>query len=415
MKRKNFFFGLVIALTAISVTFNACKKDDPQDPTLDALVAGSINLNAATSATGVPVKPTIVATFNVEIDPASATSTNITLTQDYDKTDIPVTITVSGKTITIVPVNDLGTGALYELKFKSGLKSVDGLTLNEVARTFTTFGAFAPSGAIAHWTFENNANDVAGSFNPPASGIVDITYVDSRNAAAGKAASFNGTTSIIEIPNGDKLINTKNFTISFWVRAQPQEKGHFVMGLGAFYGMQFEIFGNLDGAKFAIRYELADGTTAGEDMWFPSEANYADNGGWMGWDFAKSITPANYVAMVSNKWLHVTFTYNGATKAAVLYYNGEKMKSFNFNLWPEGAVQRTVVGIKYAGTMPEVKNDLAFGFIQSRAGNLWANEPWGGYTFPGANHFKGQLDDIRIYHKTLSPVEIQLMYNSEKP
>jgi hypothetical protein len=65
--------------------------------------------------------------------------------------------------------------------------------------------------------------------------------------------------------------------------------------------------------------------------------------------------------------------------------------------------------------MPDVNNDLAFGFIQSRAGSMWANEPWGGYTFPGANHFKGQLDDIRIYHKTLSPVEIQLMYDSEKP
>jgi hypothetical protein len=414
MKRKNFFFGFVIALAAISVTFVGC-KDDPENPNLEALVAGTIDLNAATSATGVPVNPTIVATFNVEIDPSTATSANITLTQEYDDTDIPLAITVAGKNITIVPVDDLGTGALYALKFLSGIKSVDGLILSEINRTFTTLGTFAPSGAIAHWNFENNANDVAGSFNPAANGVVDITYVDSRNAAAGKAASFNGTTSIIEIPNGDQLINSHDFTISFWVRAEPQDKGHFVIGLGAFWGLQFEIFGGLDGAKFAIRYELADGTTIGEDMWFPSDATYADNGGWQGWDFAKSITPANYVAMVSNTWLHVTFTYNAATKAGVLYYNGEKMKSQNFNLWPADAPHRNVVGLKYAGTMPEVNNDLAFGFIQSRAGNLWATEPWGGYNFPGANHFKGQLDDIRIYHKPLSPVEIQLMYDSEKP
>jgi len=25
------------------------------------------------------------------------------------------------------------------------------------------------------------------------------------------------------------------------------------------------------------------------------------------------------------------------------------------------------------------------------------------------------LDDVRIFHKALTPVEIQLMYNSEKP
>lgn len=414
MKRKNFFFGFVIALAAISVTFVGC-KDDPENPNLEALVAGTIDLNAATSATGVPVNPTIVATFNVAIDPATATPANITLTQKYDETDIELDISVSGRNITMVPAEDLGTGTLYELKFKSGLKSVDGLVLTEVTRTFTTFGTFAPAGAIAHWNFENNANDVAGSFNPAANGIVDITYVDSRNAAAGKAAYFNGTTSIIEIPNGDQLINTDNFTISFWVRAEPQDKGHFVIGLGAFWGLQFEIFGGLDGAKFAVRYELADGTTIGEDMWFPSNADYADNGGWQGWDFAKPITPENYVAMVSNKWLHVTFSYNAATKAGILYYNGEKMKSQNFNLWPADAPHRNVVGLKYAGTMPDVNNDLAFGFIQSRAGSMWANEPWGGYTFTGANHFKGQLDDIRIFHKVLSPVEIQLMYDSEKP
>ncbi|MDV7397841.1 hypothetical protein RZS08_40950, partial [Arthrospira platensis SPKY1] len=85
------------------------------------------------------------------------------------------------------------------------------------------------------------------------------------------------------------------------------------------------------------------------------------------------------------------------------------------NLWPEGDAKQTVVGMKYGGAEPDVKNDLAFGFIQSRAGTMWDNEPWGGYDFPDANHFKGQLDDIRFFHKVLTPTEIQLMYNSEKP
>ena len=65
--------------------------------------------------------------------------------------------------------------------------------------------------------------------------------------------------------------------------------------------------------------------------------------------------------------------------------------------------------------LPEVVNELAFGFIQSRAGTLWDGESWGGYEFPGANHFQGQLDDVRIYHKALTAAEIDLMYKSEKP
>ncbi|MBS4059399.1 MAG: hypothetical protein KG029_03275, partial [Bacteroidetes bacterium] len=330
-------------------------------------------------------------------------------------TDIEIVLTVSGKTITVKPKNVLGTGTLYKLSFTGAILSTDAKPLTALDRTFTTLGTFAPAGVIAHWTFEDNANDVAGSFNPLANGIVAVTYTASRNAAAGKAATFNGTSSIIEIPNGDQLINTKNLTLSFWVKAMDQGKGHFVMGLGAFYGLQFEMFGGLDGAKFAIRYELADGTTDTEDMWFPSEATYNANGGWQGWDFAKSITQPDMVAMLKDKWLHVTYTYNGDAKKGTLYYNGEKMKSFDFNLWPDDAPKKTAKGIKYAGQMPDVKNELAFGFIQSRAGSMWAGEPWGGYTFPEANHFKGQLDDVRFFHKVLTDNEIQLMYNSEKP
>jgi hypothetical protein len=414
MKSKNLFAILLMALAVTALVFQGCKKEDPE-LTLKELKTGTIDLNGATSPTNVPVMPTIVATFSTDVDAATATAANIKLKQDYDNTDIEIDITVSGATITIKPKANLGTGTLYKLSFSGAIQSNKQKPLTAFERTFTTEGTFAPSGAIAHWKFENNANDGVGSYNPAAAGIVDITYVNSRNAAAGKAASFNGTTSIIEIPNGDQLINTKNFTISFWVKAIPQDKGHFVLGLGAFYGIQFEIFGGLDGAKFAIRYELADGSTASEDMWFPSNATFNGNGGWQGWDFAKSIAPADYVAMVSNKWLMVTYTYNGDAKKGTLYYNGEKMKSFDFNLWPENDAKRGVKGMKWGGQMPDVKNELAFGFIQSRAGSMWANEPWGGYQFPGANHFKGELDDVRIYHKVLTPAEISLMYQSEKP
>ncbi len=413
MKRNHVFMSLGLVALGLALAMSACKKDDPVDLTLKTLVSGTIDLNAAVSPTNVPVNPTIVATFSTDVDPATAIAANITLTQNYDNTDIPLTITVDGEKITIVPQANLGTGTLYDLKFKAGLKSVENKFLTEISRNFTTIGTFAPAGAKAHWKFEDNGNDVTGVYN--SSAAIDITYTASRNAAAGKAATFNGTSSIMEVSNGDQLINTQKFSISFWVKAMDSGKGHFVIGLGAFFGIQFEMFGNFEGAKFAVRYELEDGTTVAEDMWFPSDATYNANGGWQGWDFAKAIAPADMVAMLKEKWLHVTYTFDGSTKKGILYYNGEKMKSFDFNLWPDGDAKRTVKGMKYGGVAPEVVNELAFGFIQSRAGTLWDNEPWGGYDFPGANHFQGQLDDIRIYHKVLTPAEIGLMYNSEKP
>ncbi|SMO51379.1 Ig-like domain-containing protein [Gracilimonas mengyeensis] len=421
MKSKNSLLTLIAALAMVAVLFQACGNDSgPKELNIESMTVGGADLNAATSPEDVAVDATIEVTFNSDIKAETATSANITLVQDYDDSMIPIDISVEGATLTIDPEIDLGTGALYQLNLTAGLLNSDDQPLAQTSRTFTTTGTFSPPGMIANWTFEGTADDQAGSYNPTANGVVDIEYTASRNSAAGQAATFNGNTSIIEIPNGDDLITTDDFTISFWVKANSDHMnadgnpaGHFVMGLGAHMGLQFEIFGNYDGAKFAIQYEHAEGSAA-EDMWFPAEATDANSGGWQGWDYARSLSVEEMQAKLKDNWLHVTYTFNGAERKGILYYDGEIMKSFDFDLWPEGDAKRTVSGMTYAGNEPDVVNELAFGFIHSRAGTMWDQEPWGGYDFPGANHFKGQLDDIKIYHKVLTETEIRLMYESEE-
>ncbi|MCU0377819.1 MAG: Ig-like domain-containing protein [Bacteroidales bacterium] len=408
MKTKHLNFSLLFVAALLSLVMSSC-EEDPVPLKLQSLMAGTIDLNGATSPTNVPVLPTIVATFNVNVDPATATTSNITMVQDYDDANIAINVTVSGKTITIVPQANLGTGALYQLSFGTGIESTEGETIDAFQRTFTTLGTFAPAGAVAHFTFEDNANDVIGPWDPAAADIIDITYTASRKAAAGKAATFNGTTSLVEIPNGDLLMNTNNFTIAFWVKTNSTGKtnGHFVMGLAGWNGIQYEIFGAYDGSKFAIQYQHATGTAA-EDMWFPSLADL----GWQGWTFAKSLTVAQMTALLKDNWLNVVYTYNAAAKVGTLYFNGEKMKSFDFNLWPAGDAKKGVTGLKYAGLAADKK--FALGFIQGR-NNRTITDDWANYALPENNHFKGQLDDIRVWHKTLSANEILLMYNSEKP
>ncbi len=417
MKRKPLLIALLLGITAGAMVFNACKKDSgPKDLTLSTLVAGDIDLNGVTSPSDVPVDPAIIATFSTNIDPATANATTIILTQDYDSSPVELLYIVSGNQITIRPVTQLGNGTLYEMNMTAGLKSTDGKALTALTRTFTTYGTFSPKGLFAYWTFEDNANDMVGNLNPSANGVVAITYADSRNAKAGKAAKFNGFSSIIEIPNADVLVNTTDFTISFWVKTNSTaiDHGHFVMGLGAYYGLQFEVQGSYAEAKFAIQYEKEDGTTVAEDMAFGADALDNTNGGWQGHDFAKSINATDMASLLKDNWLHVTYTFEGATKRGILYYNAEKMKSLDFNLWPDGDPKKTIKAMKYGGIEPDVKNELAFGFIQSRGGTMWDAEPWGGYDLPGANHFKGMLDDVKVFQKVLTPIEIDLMYQSEK-
>ena len=412
MKKKNVLLSLIFIFAASTLFISSCNKDDDPTPlNLVSLTAGNYDLNGATAPIGVSVSPTIVATFSTSIDAATATASNISLTQDYDDAVMDINITVSDKVVTITSSENLSNGALYQLSFGAGLESTDGLANTAFTRSFTTEGSFVPSGQIAWFNFEDNADDQIGDYDPATADVIDITYTTSRNTAAGKAATFNGSTSIIEIPNGDDILNTDDFTASFWVKTNSdgKEGGHFVMGLAGWYGFQYEIYGGYDGSKVGARYELADGTGAAEDMWFPSLADL----GWQGWTYAKSLTVEEMTAKLKDSWLHVVFTYNASLKVATLYFNGEKMKSFDFNLWPDGDVKQGVVGLKFEGD--PLGNNLALGFIQGR-NNRIITDAWADYASVDANgHFKGQLDDIRFFHKALSTTEVGLMYNSEKP
>ena len=416
MKRKSVFLSVILVAVMSTALMNSCKKD-PTEFVLSTLVAGTIDLNGATASSIVPVKPTIIATFNTDIDVLTAVPANVSLIQDYDKAVITVTVTATGNTLTIAPTEDLGNGALYKLSLTAGLKSTGALALTSVVRSFTTIGAFVPKGAIAYWSFEDNANDVVGSFDPPASGIVNITYTASRNTTAGKAATFDGTTSIIEVPNGDQLMNTHDFTLSFWAKAANSGKGHFIIGLAAFYGFQFELNGGFTEFKMPVQFDYGDGTSGtGGDLAYNGDGKTKDNGGYKGTTINKENTALPDV--LKEKWFHITYVYNSATKERMFFLNGVLVKTQDHNLFStdlgEPTKEMGITGLKYGGVAPETVNELAFGFIQSRAGTLWDTESWGGYDKPGANHFQGQLDDVRIFHKPLTATEIQLMYNSEK-
>ncbi len=421
MKSTKFSILLIGAIAMFAVLLQSCgtDSDEPLTLNIESMTVGGLDLNAPTAPDNVPLDATIEVTFNSDINPATATAANVSLIQDYDETEIPIQISASGPTLTIQPEEDLGSGALYQLELRSGLLNVDDQPLANTSRTFKTEGTFSPPGMVAHWPLDGNADDAVGNYN--ASAVVDVTYGEPRNPEAGQVAIFNGNTSIIEVPNASDLISTSDFTLSFWVKTDSEghvnengdPAGHFVLGIGAFFGIQFEIAANYESAKFALQFETSDGTTFGEDMWFPAEATDRNSGGWQGWDYARSLSPQQMVNLLRNNWLHVTLTYDGAEKRAKMYYNGDLMKSFDFDLWPEESIQRNVTGLTFSGQSPEVFDDFAFGFLQSRAGELWSNEPWGGYNFPTSNHFKGQLDDIKVYHQVLSDAEIRLMYESD--
>jgi hypothetical protein len=397
---------------ALLIGVSGCKKDSETTAfTVTSVMAGTIDLNGATSPNDVPVDPTIVATFSVGVNAASAANA-ITLVRNYDTANIELTVTVSGSSITIVPNTGLGTGALYTLSFSGAITSTDGQNLSAFQRTFTTIGNFNPTGMIAYYTFENTAADVLNHYNPMIGGVRDLTYAQSFSATAGMAAKFNGTTTLIEIPKGDSLMLTNDFTLAFWVYADSTSgKGQFVMGLAGWYGFQFEIFGAYDGCKMAAQYVTGTGTSASQDLFFNGDGKTKDNGGWKGYTFCKDLTTSGGVKFIlGSKWANVVCRFTGSTKIATMYINGEKMKEQDYNLYDPPMTQAT--GLIYNGAAGN--NNFVFGFIQDKNNPTIADD-WAQYDNPANNHFKGLLDNVKFFHKALTEKEIQMMYDSEKP
>ncbi|MBS1681701.1 MAG: Ig-like domain-containing protein [Bacteroidetes bacterium] len=424
MKKIKWMMSVVVTICAVAaiVLVQSCSKSDtPPALTLVSLKVGTIDLNGATSATGVPVVASIIATFSTSVDETSATSA-ITLVRDYDQAAVASTIQVSGSTVTITPNADLNSGALFDLNLAATLKSSGGKFLTAVSRTFTTAGFFVPDGQIAHWGFESSTIDDAGSgtnYNPGASDVVDLTYAAGRNTSAGQAASFNGTTTIVEVPNGSSLINTNDFTLSFWAKlsynitSASDTIGHFVMGLGGFDGFEWEFSNMLKDGKMAAQYKFGSSASAnsgGEDLWMDCTGNL----GWQGWTYSKDLSASGGLpAVINNKWVNIICTYNSSTKVGSIYMNGTLMKTQNFNNWPAGDDKTTVTGLTLNTTAVSASSKLAFGFYCDRATGDGVTFPWATYSDVTSNHFKGLLDDVRIFHKALSQDEVTLMYNSE--
>ncbi len=410
MKTKRTTLVLMTAITMLAVMFQACKKDDdgPKDLNIVSLTVGDSDLNSATSPADVATDASLTITFNTDIKAETANESTITLVQDYDGVNIPLNISVSGATLTIKPKADLGQGMLYQFNLTSGLLNKDDQPLAQTSRTFNTAGTFAPSGAIAYYNFDGTAEDAMGSYNPSASGVIDISYTDSRNSAAGKAAQFNGSTSIIEVPGGSDIISTSAFTLSMWLKPDTLAHGggNFVISAGGFNGFEVEL--NRNDAKMAAQYVLQDGSSsASEDLWVDGTGNTD----FQGWTFSKDYTAqGGFVAVVQAKWTHFVFQYDSESKVGRAYINGKLAKTQDFTAYPEDN-PKYMAGDLTFNSQDGLGENLAIGYYSDRATTIYG---WVDYSDPNTNHYSGLMDDIRIYHKVLTETEIRMMYDSEK-
>ena len=410
------FISFILLLGALSCT----KKSDTSVLSFNSLIAGGVGLSTV-SPINVPTNATIVATLTSAVNPSSANSTNILLMRSFDSTYVDLNITVSGSAITIVPKLALGNGTYYILTF-TNILGTDGSIMTYLWRAFTTIGNFGPPGLVAYWNFEGNTYDQQGNYTVNA--VTDLNYAKSFNNSLGQCAAFNGTSTIIQVSNGDQLVNTNDFSLTFWAKANSQyqidslgnPKGQLVIGAGDYKGFEFEIASDYSSCKLVASYALTDGTTVSEDLSFAGDGKTQTNGGLPGWTYCANLTATGgVVGLLKDKWAFVSCTYNSSTKVSTLYINGVLMKQQDFNQWPAGDPARSITGLKYGGSTPQQENIFAMGFFHSAGSTAYSGTSWGNYYSLYANHFRGWLDEVRIFHSTVTSVEVEQMYILTKP
>ena len=145
--RSGLAVGVAFALTILTA---ACgHKDFEPLPTLPAVKAFS----PAGGASGVHANAVVSVTFNEAMDPASITTTTVTLTQG--STAVPATVTYSGATAILTPTAPLAENTAYTVTVTAKVRGADGeymaraKTWDFTTGTVPTVVSTAPAGGAS--------------------------------------------------------------------------------------------------------------------------------------------------------------------------------------------------------------------------------------------------------------------------
>ncbi len=139
-------------LSSVSVAYSASGDTDPP------VITGR---TPAPSASGVAIGTNVTVTFDEPMDPATITTSTVTLRAAGAGSDVPATVSYTGTTATLNPTSDLATSTVYTVTVSATVADPAGNQL----------------GTADTWTFTTSA--------PPLSTLIDTTVADFSAGATG--------------------------------------------------------------------------------------------------------------------------------------------------------------------------------------------------------------------------------------
>ena len=214
------------------------------------------------------------------------------------------------------------------------------------------------TGLVLYYPFNGNADDSSGNGN---NGTVNGSALTTdKDGNANKAYSFNGTSDYIQIPFSPELAwnDTKDFSVFTWINPANVTGGTMVIAC--------------DPAQYNGKFEWR--------LWVQDKClrPEIDNSGMQGWSFFSDSV------ITTGEWYFVGYTYNGSTKEVRVYING--------------VFDTSNVSV-ISGTATQT------GFNMFLLGAAWNGTGI-------SAHYAGKIDEVRIYNRKLSEMEIHYLYNS---
>lgn len=234
------------------------------------------------------------------------------------------------------------------------------LPLILVASIFFVNIAFAQiptNGLMGYYPFSGNANDMSGNLQ---NGTVNgATLATDRFGNANCAYNFNGISNYISLLPSTNYIGLNSYTYSLWIKptAIPTNGGGIIYGVG-------EATGN--GIEQALTYQPATSLYAG-----------CHNIGTNPFQSSSQSSP-----MAINQWIHVVVARD----------------SFNVKMY----VNQNLIAI----TSNSASNNQPANY-----GSGTKNAIIGGRcNLNSAYFYTGVIDDIRIYNRTVTQIEVNALY-----
>ena len=93
------------------------------------------------------------------------------------------------------------------------------------------------NGLVAYYPFNGNADDTSGNGNNGT--VIAAVLTTDRLGNANSAYAFNGSTSLITVPDAPSLRVTNDITVSCWVNFSQTNKGVKLVGKGGDCGRNY--------------------------------------------------------------------------------------------------------------------------------------------------------------------------------